>query len=143
MGETIEYVSVGEFGRTMRLLEEIRTDIKGDVADLRIVIVNMKDEITGRQDEANGRTTKNEGALLAATAQLASVQATVTHIDTHGCQALGTHKAAVGVLKAAGVVPDRDSWMPTKRQAGVGAAIGGGVIGVIELAKVVVTHFWK
>jgi hypothetical protein len=138
-----EYVSVGEFGRTMRLLEEIRTDIKGDVSDLRIIVVDMRDAITARQDIANGRTLKNEIAVADAKLQVGAVQATVTHIDSHGCSNLRAHKSTLGALTAAGVVPDGRSWASTRRQFGISAGVVAVMVGLLELAKVVAAHFLK
>ncbi|HUT91585.1 MAG TPA: hypothetical protein VMY37_18955 [Thermoguttaceae bacterium] len=138
-----DYVTQVQFSGTMTLLQEIRTDIKGDVADLREVVIDMKKEITDRQDIANGRTSKNELAVSAAKAQLEAVQATVTHIDSHGCNRIETHTTALGALRAAGVAPAGSGWKPTTKQVGIAAGASAGLIAALEILKAVVTHFWK
>ena len=138
-----DYVTQRQFDGTMRLLEEIRGDIKGDVAELREVVLDTKREITDRQDIANGRTSKNELAVFAAKAQLEAVQATVTHIDSHGCNRIDTHAAALGALRAVGVVQSGSDWKPTKKQVGIAAGASAGLIAALEILKAVVTHFWK
>ena len=138
-----DYVTQRQFDGTMRLLEEIRGDIKGDVAELREVVLDTKREITARQDIANGRTNKNELVVAAAKQQLEAVQATVTHIDSHGCNRIETHTTALGALRAAGVAPAGSDWKPTKKQVGIAAGASAGLIAALEILKAVVTHFWK
>lgn len=135
-----DYVTQVQFQGTMALLQEIRADIKGDVADVHQDLLLMKKEITDRQDEANHRTDKNEEAVLAAKVQIEVVQATVTRIAKHGCENLAPHKAALGALEAAGVTPSSSGWKPTPRQIGVGAGLAGAGALVFKLAEVV--HQW-
>jgi hypothetical protein len=134
------FVTQTQFANTMSLLQEIRTDIKGDVADLHTAVVEMKREITGRQDIANNRTSKNETAVAEAKIEVAEVKRIVTHIDKHGCSNLVPHKSTLTALETAGVVPvDGGRWkVPTPKQMGIGAgltAFGVALLKLIELAQ--------
>jgi hypothetical protein len=107
------YVSQREFDRTLALLEEIRQDIKGDVADLSKQLEGTTVEITRRQDVANGRTSKNEIAVISAAEHLAAVanqlqavQVTVSTIERDGCKQQKQHGRMVAALAMAGIVPE-------------------------------------
>jgi hypothetical protein len=107
------FVTQGEFSRTLAFLEEIRTDIKGDVAALSSQLTQTKVEITDRQDIANGRTSKNETAVRTAAAQVAAVSAqieavqrTVSTIQEKGCSRGDRHMKILSALAEAGVAPD-------------------------------------
>ena len=147
------FVTQREFDRTLGLLEEIRVDIKGDVAKLSTQLLATKTEITSRQDLANGRTSKNEAAVasaaehLAAVAeQLKTVQSTVTTIERDGCKQKQQHTHMLTALASAGVVPDTgeirlDVEPPAtgwRRHAGKGAwaTAGAGV-------AVLLPHVWS
>ncbi len=138
------FVTQKEFDRTLIFLEEIRQDIKGDVAALSAQLAETKTEITERQDIANGRTSKNELAVVAATRQVeavaqqvGTVQATVSAIQTSGCQRAERHQKMVSALAQAGVVADTGELLDVaeasrwtkKHLAGVG--LGGLGLGVL------------
>lgn len=120
-------VTRDEFHSTLKLLEEIRVDIKGDIKDLKRgqddlsqQLDDTKREITERQDIANGRTTKNEAAVLAATEQVEAVaqqvetvQAIVSSIKRNGCEQKDKHVEVIDALAAAGIVPDTSEVLET------------------------------
>jgi hypothetical protein len=139
------YVTQTQFNGTLALLQEIRVDIKGDVADLRDVVLETKREITVRQDVANGRTAHNEVAVTAAHTQIAEVaeqvrevQTTVTSIKQGGCDRERQHLEVLNALGQAGVVPETGELLGTgdgprwtrKKTAGaiVGAGVGGSIV---------------
>lgn len=113
-------VTRDEFHSTLKLLEEIRVDIKGDIKDLKQgqddlsqQLDDTKREITTRQDIANGRTSKNEAATGVAleqvdqlATQLTAVQTIVASIKKDGCEQKAKHVEVIDALAAAGVVPD-------------------------------------
>jgi hypothetical protein len=138
-------VTQTQFAGTMALLQEIRVDIKGDVSDLRDVVLETKREITIRQDTANGRTAHNEVAVTAAQTQIAEVaeqvrevQTTVTSIKQGGCDRERQHLEVLNAMAQAGIVPetgellgmgDGPRWT-RKKTAGaiVGAGVGGSLV---------------
>ena len=148
-GDMSDFVSQREFDRTLRLLEEVRQDIKRDVAALSGQLQDTKEAITERQDEANGRTSKNEVAVAAVTKQLEAVvtqvsvvQKTVSSIQMAGCNEKRRHAEMLATMAAAGIVPDTGdlvegaatSWHKPAKQAG----IAGGLVGLGALAP----HIW-
>ena len=76
--------------------------------------------INERLDKVNGRLDKHDIEL--------------GNIARGGCGQLQAHRSALESIGGG---------MSTKKQAGIAAGAGAGLIGVIEIAKVVVTHFWK
>jgi hypothetical protein len=138
-------VTQTQFAGTMALLQEIRVDIKGDVSDLRDVVLDTKREITVRQDTANGRTTHNEAAVTAAHTQIAKVaeqvqevQTIVTSIKQGGCDRERQHLEVLNAMAQAGIVPETGELLGTgdgprwtrKKTAGaiVGAGVGGSIV---------------
>ena len=126
-----EFVTRAELAGRLEPLAEIRVMLREDMARLHTGQLNlyarveeMDERITSRQDVQNGRMGKAENAVTSATEQVRAAQATVTHIDQHGCQNLGAHRTVLGALEAAGMSPAAASWRPTPKQA----AAGGGLV---------------
>ena len=78
--------------------------------------------INERLDKVNGRLDRHDEAIAG--------------VAQNGCGQLKAHRET---LESIGGV----AGLSTKKQAGIAAGAGAGLIGVIEIAKVVVSHFWK
>ncbi len=140
-----DYITEGEFGRTMTLLEELRDGLHTRIEALSAQLDKGVTGITTRQDTANGRTTKNEASVVAVAEQIdaiadqvTAVQATVMKIDKEGCQRGALHTRMITAMASAGVVPDTGELLDvptgapwTRRKTGaamVGAGVGGSIV---------------
>ena len=155
-----EYVTIGEFARTLTLLEEIRSDLKAGQEVLRVELVAVGKRITDRQDVSNGRLLKVEGELVANIVDLkvlearaaeyretriverAEEQATVVAIKdevetlmAEGCRVRKQHVSEMDALNQAGVFAPGSKW----RKAGPTALAGLGGLGLGALAPHLVT----
>ena len=86
MLERIEYVSQAQFGQTMSLLTEMRTDLRMRMDDLGDQLEAGVAQITTRQDEANHRTL--------------TLEAAVTEIHDRGCATYDRHKKMAALIAA-------------------------------------------
>jgi|WetSurMetagenome_2_1015567.scaffolds.fasta_scaffold65027_3 hypothetical protein len=154
------FVTRDELSVHLGALGEIRTFLARDIGVLMAGQKDLADRLEGihqlvtdetgqiknKQEVANGRTTENEKAVVAAKAQIAEVQKSVTHLETFGCGVLGRHEDTLTTLKVLTTNDDDGTprkWKPTPKQAGIGAGlVGGGAIlaKVLELATAWLTH---
>jgi hypothetical protein len=116
-----EMVTAGEFGRW-------RGDFQAFQARLDHQLGSGFDAINERLDALNGRTRTQAEAIVA-------LDAKILHISSRGCARYDEHREAITQLAAPA--------LSKKQQAGVAAGAGAGLVGLIEIAKVAVLHFWK
>jgi len=109
-----DYLSVGEFARFSESLDSRLTDLRTDI----------REGFAG----LNGRTRSQAEAIVA-------LDTKILHIASRGCARYDEHREVLDGLAGGG--------LSKKRQAVTAAGAGAGVVGLIEMARAVVTHFWK
>ena len=114
MGGEHDAITAGEFGR-------FRDDLDGRLIELR---TDIRDGFAN----LNGRTRSQAEAIVA-------LDTKILHIASRGCARYDEHREVLDGLAGGG--------LSKKRQAVTAAGAGAGLVGVIEIARAVVTHFWK
>jgi hypothetical protein len=80
--------------------------------------------INTRLDKVNGRLDKHDGSI--------------SGLLSSGCGQLTAHRAALDTMNGGGEVG-----LSKRKQVGIAAGTGAGFVGVIEIVRAVVLHFWK
>ena len=110
-----DVIGEGEFGRFCTMLDARLEDLGGKID-------GVADNVRTGFARTNGRLDKAEDRLGA--------------IERSGCALLPAHKAMIETIA------DRAP-MSRPKQAGLVAGISSIVVGLIELARTVASHFWK
>ena len=117
-----DFITGGEFGRFRADHSAWRIEIGKQITDGFAGVHSRLDAMNGR-----GRETA---------AKVEIVEADVERLMVHGCGQYEKHRA---ILEGGTV----EGGVSKKRQAVTAAGAGAGVVGLIEMARAVVTHFWK
>ena len=108
-------ITTGEFGRFCLMLDRRLGDL-GDKID------SVADDVTAGFKRTNGRLDKAEDRL--------------DEVEKRGCNLLPVHKHMIETLAT-------QTPLSKPKQAGIVAGASGIVVGLIELTRSVVAHFWK
>jgi hypothetical protein len=118
-----DYVTTGEFGRFRADQAQWRGEIAKQITDGFSGIHTRLDAMNGR-----GRDTA---------AKVDIVEADVERVMKHGCGQYERHLEVLGDTSVA------ETGVSKKKQVGIAAGTGAGIVGFIELMRAVVTHVWK
>lgn len=157
-----------EFSAHMRLLEEMRSDLRTDIADLKKVqredVEDLKQgqrdlskqlnsaelEITTRQDKTNGRVNGHDAALANMTVLVTDLQKQVDGLAQDGCSNYQRHTAQMKVLADVTSLDDKPApprWHAPAKKAGIvsgllaiGAAVGNSLPGILQAIHQLLDH---
>lgn len=113
---------------TIREWERFRDDLDRRFSDLWERIEPRFDGLDQKFVDLNGRTRKQAEAIIALDAQ-------VSAIAKRGCAQYERHREFIESVSGPGV--------SRRQQIAVAAGSGAGFVGVIEVVKMAMQHFWK
>lgn len=117
-----DVITGGEFGR-------FRADFNARMGEFSDRMDARFDAIDGKFADLNGRTRKQAEAIVALDTQIVQIAA-------RGCGRYEEHQQAITLLAESG-------GLSRKKQAGIAAGSGAGLVGVIEIIKLALQHAWK
>ena len=117
-----DFITGGEFGRFRADHSAWRIEIGKQITDGFAGVHSRLDAMNGR-----GRETA---------AKVEIVEADVERVMVHGCGQYERHR---DILEGGTV----EGGVSKRQQVGIAAGTGAGLVGVIEIVRAVVLHFWK
>lgn len=124
-----DVITGGEFGR-------FRADFNARMGEVSDRMGEFSDRMDARFDPIDQKFADLDGRTRTQAEAIVALDTRVATIASRGCGKYEEHQQVIALLAENG-------GLSRKKQIGIAAGSGAGFIGVIEVVKLAMQHFWK